>query len=155
MIALIASSNSIWVEGRQLEFGYRIMKSAWQMRPSENVDLLIMRGNGCKVTLIKMATNKVTINQFFDLLMRNIIVCTQEWQRIKKPPYLEEAIVATDAQSSISKRSIFYSCVKTCNHSLLFVMPWDEWIARQKTKASSRLTIGRIFCPSRISVDIW
>jgi len=78
MIALIASSNSIWVEGRQLEFGYRIMKSAWQMRPSENVDLLIMRGNGCKVTLNKMATNKVTINQFFDLLMRNIIVCTQE-----------------------------------------------------------------------------
>ena len=154
MIALIASSNSIWVEGRQLEFGYKIMRSAWQMRPSENVDYWSWEGMVVKLPWIRWQPIKwPSIN--FLIYSWEISLCTQEWQRIKKPPYLEEAIVATDAQSSISKRSIFYSCVKTCNHSLLFVMPWDEWIARQKTKASSRLTIGRIFCPSRISVDIW
>lgn len=154
MIALIASSNSIWVEGRQLEFGYKIMRSAWQMRPSENVDYWSWEGMVVKLPWKRWQPIKwQSIN--FLIYTWEISLCTQEWQRIKKPPYLEEAIVATDAQSSISKRSIFYSCVKTCNHSLLFVMPWDEWIARQKTKASSRLTIGRIFCPSRISVDIW
>lgn len=48
------------------------------MRLGEDVDSLIMRENSCKVTLSKMTTNRVTINQFFDLLIRNIIVCTQE-----------------------------------------------------------------------------
>lgn len=48
------------------------------MRLGENVDLLITRENNCKITLNKMTTNKVTINQFLDLLKRNIIVCTQK-----------------------------------------------------------------------------
>ena len=53
MIALIASSNSIWVEGRQLEFGYKIMRSAWQMRPSENVDYWSWEGMVVKLPWIR------------------------------------------------------------------------------------------------------